>query len=78
MTEPFDYKSYLECSATTLTVSSVIALGTAIGAVVAGVPTASVDAAMTKYSVPWFLFWYVWCRLGSQVKLRVKGHAGSK
>jgi len=76
MIEPFDYKAYLACSAMTLTISTVAALGIAVGLVVEGVPTASVDAAMTKYSVPWFVFWYIWCRVSSQIKLRIEGRTG--
>jgi hypothetical protein len=74
MIPPFDYKEYLACSAMTLIGSTVIALGIAIYFVLAGVPAASIDAAMTRYSVPWFVFWHIWCRVGSQVKLRIQEH----
>lgn len=67
--KPFDYKSFLECSAMTLAMSSIIGLGIAIAAVLGGESLASVDAAMTKLSIPWFVFWYLWCRVSSQVIL---------
>ena len=72
MKQPFDYKSYRDCVAMTLLGSSIVALGIAIGAVLSGVPTAVVDAAMTNYAVPWFLLWYVWCRGSSQIKIYIE------
>jgi hypothetical protein len=69
MTRPFDYKDYRECTLMTLTGSSVIAIAIGIGAVLSGVSVEVVDHTMMKYSVPWFICWYVWCRLGSQIKI---------
>jgi len=72
MKETFDYKSYRECTAMTLVFSSAIVLGFAILAVVVeGTSVTTVEATMTKWSVPWFLFWYIWCRNASQVKIVV-------
>jgi hypothetical protein len=69
MIRPFDYKDYRECTLMTLIGSSVIAIGAAIGAVLSGVSVGVIDRTMTKYSVPWFICWYIWCRIGSQIKI---------
>lgn len=76
-TSPFDCKSYRECTIYTLVGSSLIALTAAVLAVLIGVPEAKVEDLMTKMSVPWFLFWYLWCRISSQLKILPLDHLSS-
>lgn len=71
MKRPFDFTSYRECLGFTLVGSSLIALVVGIAAVVAGANVATVETLMTKLSIPWFVFWYVWCRATSQVWIRI-------
>jgi len=57
----------------TLVGSSIFALLVGIGAALQGnISINLVDHTMTKYSVPWFVLWYLFCRTSSQVIIHLK------
>lgn len=63
-------KEHLECTSFTLLGSSVIALTILVAAVLGGIPFSKVERIATQLSIPWFVFWNLFCRFTSRIKIR--------
>lgn len=67
-----DQPALIECTQVTLIGSSVIALGIVLVALAIGVPVARIERLMVLGSVPWFLFWYAFCRIAQNIKIQFR------
>jgi len=60
-----------DCILMTLWVSSLVAIILIMAILAAGVPIQRIEKVMVWSSIPWFVFWNIFCRFTHNLKIQI-------